>query len=93
LIYKNHVANGRNWIAFELLEDESIGARFTLFRASGKQTQEIQGGSGYCAQNQRRAHFGLGNADKVQKVEIRLPNGKTETIESPEVNKLHKVSG
>jgi hypothetical protein len=93
LIYKNHVAEGRNWIAFELPEDESIGARVTLFRAGGRQTQEIQGGSGYCSQNQRRAHFGLGKADKVEKVEIRLPDGKTETIESPEINKLHKISG
>lgn len=92
LIYKNHVKEGRNWIAFAFGNDDAIGTRITVFRGSSRQTQEIHGGSGYCAQNQRRAHFGLGETGKVDKVEIRFPDGETRVIDSPEINTLHKVS-
>ena len=32
-----------------------------------QQVQEVSGGSGFCAQNQRRLHFGLGKTPKVEK--------------------------
>ncbi|REJ77610.1 MAG: CRTAC1 family protein [Acidobacteria bacterium] len=91
LIYKNHVSDGRNWIAFAFENDDAIGARITVFRDKLMQTQEIHGGSGYCSQNQRRAHFGLGGTAKVEKVVIRYPSGETKVIESPEINKIHRV--
>jgi enediyne biosynthesis protein E4 len=53
--------------------------------------QEVSGGSGFCAQNQRRLHFGLGKTAGVDKVEIRWPSGKTQTIAAPLLNQRHKV--
>ena len=91
LIYKNHVKEDRNWIAFGFENDDAIGTRVTLYRDGRKQAQEIHGGSGYCAQNQRRAHFGLGNAGKVDKVEIRFADGSITVIESPKINTLHRI--
>ena len=38
----------------------AIGARVTVFWNGQQQVQEVSGGSGFCAQNQRRLHFGLG---------------------------------
>ncbi|HKV41813.1 MAG TPA: ASPIC/UnbV domain-containing protein, partial [Blastocatellia bacterium] len=69
----------------------AIGAEVRLFWAGQQQVQEVSGGSGFCAQNQRRIHFGLGKAARVDRVEIRWPSGKTQTIEDPDIGKVHKV--
>ncbi len=96
LIYKNNPAPGRNWVGFRLEGSESnhsaIGARVTLFWEGGRQVQEVYGGVGYCSQNQRRLHFGLGKADRVERAEIRWPSGKTTVIDAPAINQLHRIS-
>ena len=40
----------------------AIGAQVEVFWSGRQQVQEVSGGSGFCAQNQRRLHFGLGAA-------------------------------
>ena len=42
--------------------------------------QEIQAGGSYLSQNDTRLHFGLGNDEKIQSVEVRWSDGKTEQI-------------
>src|SRR5690606_4204630 len=83
LVYDNTVAPGRQWIAFELEGTASnrsaIGARVELQWGRRRQVQEVTGGSGFSSQNQRRLHFGLGQADAVDRVIIRWPSGRTET--------------
>ncbi|HET9219270.1 MAG TPA: CRTAC1 family protein [Terriglobia bacterium] len=95
LLYKNTVDPDAHWIAFELEGTESnrsaIGAQVRVFWNGQQQLQEVSGGSGFCAQNQRRLHFGLGKAASVQRVEIRWPSGKTQTIRTPQTNAIHKV--
>jgi hypothetical protein len=95
LLYKNTVAPDNKWIAFELEGSTSnrsaIGAQVRVFWNGQRQAQEVTGGSGFCAQNQRRLHFGLGKNANVDRVEIRWPSGKTQTISAPEVNKIHKL--
>jgi hypothetical protein len=95
LVYDNTVAPGRQWIAFELEGTASnrsaIGARVELQWGRRRQVQEVTGGSGFSSQNQRRLHFGLGQADAVDRVIIRWPSGRTETIEAPAVGQIHRV--
>ncbi len=69
----------------------AIGTQVRVFRNDQQQLQEVSGGSGYCAQNQRRLHFGLGKTENVEKVEIRWASGKKMIIENPELNKVHKI--
>ena len=85
LLYQNTVdARTIDWIEFELEGTASnrsaIGAQVRVFWNGQQQVQEVSGGSGFCAQNQRRLHFGLGKAASVDRVEIRWPSGKTQTI-------------
>ena len=53
--------------------------------------QEVSGGSGFCAQNQRRLHFGLGAAASVERVVIRWPSGKTQELKTVEPGRVHRV--
>lgn len=94
-LYRNQPAPGRNWIQFELEGGSSnrsaIGAAVTIYWKGQKQRQDVTGGIGFCSQNQRRLHFGLGNVDKIEKAEIKWPSGKVSTLSSPELNRLHKI--
>ncbi|MDT7540228.1 MAG: enediyne biosynthesis protein [Acidobacteriota bacterium] len=95
LVYKNTAAPENKWIDFELEGTESnrsaIGAEVRLFWNGEQQVQQVAGGSGFCAQDQRRLHFGLGKNPHVERAEIRWPSGKVQTIENPVVNQINKV--
>ncbi|HXM08408.1 MAG TPA: CRTAC1 family protein [Terriglobales bacterium] len=95
LVYKNTVASENEWIEFQLEGTKSnrsaIGAQITLFWNGQKQVQEVSGGSGFSAQNDRRLHFGLGKNPRIEKAVIRWPSGKVQTIEQPAVHQLHTV--
>jgi hypothetical protein len=95
LIYKNTVSPENNWIDFDLegaaSNRSAIGTRVSVFWNGRIQAQEIYGGIGFCSENQRRLHFGLGKNAKIEKVEIRWSSGKTQTIENPQINKINKL--
>jgi enediyne biosynthesis protein E4 len=100
LLYKNTVAPENQWIEFELegtgsshggSNRSAIGAQVTLFWNGQQQVQEVSGGSGFAAQNDRRLHFGLGRNPHIEKAVIRWPSGKVQTIENPAANQLDKM--
>jgi hypothetical protein len=95
LVYKNTVRPENGWIEFELegaaSNRSSIGAQVTLYWDGRRQLQEVSGGSGFAAQNQRRLHFGLGRSERAEKAVIRWPSGKIQTIDQPAIRQLHKL--
>ena len=95
LVYKNTVAPDNKWIGFQLegmaSNRSAIGARVTLHWNGQQQVQEVSGGSGFCAQNMRPLHFGLGQAARVDRVLIRWPSGKMQTLEQPGVGQVHQL--
>jgi hypothetical protein len=104
LLYRNDVAKGRDWIAFDLeggcregapqgpcSNRSAIGAQVTVHWNGGLQLQEVSGGSGFSSQNARRLHFGLGPGAKVEKVVVRWPSGKTEEQKAPRVRQIHAL--
>jgi hypothetical protein len=95
LIYKNTVTPEYKWIEFALQGTASncsaIGAQVTVYWNGQQQRQEVSGGSGFAAQNDRRLHFGLGKDPHLQKAVIRWPSGKIQTIENPGVNQVLKI--
>jgi enediyne biosynthesis protein E4 len=95
LVYKNTVAPENMWIAFELeggtSNKSAIGAEVRLFFGGRQQVQQVSGGSGFCSQNQRRLHFGLGTDARIEKAEIKWPSGKTQIVDKPSPGQVHKI--
>jgi hypothetical protein len=95
LIYKNNVTPENKWIDFDLegaaSNRSAIGAEVRLFWNGHQQVQQVSGGSGFCSQNQRRLHFGLGKNPQIEKAEIRWPSGKIDTIEHPAAGQVYKI--
>jgi len=64
----------------------AIGTRLALMTGQRRQIRDIQSGSSYLAQNDLRAHFGLGESRQSERLEIRWPGGMTETVENLPAN-------
>jgi len=95
LVYKNTVTPENKWIGFDLegtvSNRSAIGAEVSLYWNGQHQMQVVSGGTGFCSENQRPLHFGLGRDPRIEKAVIRWPSGKVQTIDQPGVNQVHKI--
>jgi enediyne biosynthesis protein E4 len=97
LLYKNKTTPDHRWVSVSLegvtSNRSAIGASVTAYFAGQKQTQVVTGGIGFCAQNQRPLHFGLGKTEKLEKLEIRWPSGTIQTLDGASLppGQIHRV--
>jgi hypothetical protein len=96
LLYRNASrAMGSHWVAFKLIGTRSnrsaIGAEVTVEFGGVRQRQVVDGGSGFCSQNDRRLHFGLGD-NSVERVTIRWPSGTVKVLTGLKTDELHVIT-
>jgi enediyne biosynthesis protein E4 len=95
MVLRNRGIAGRHWVSFELAGVRSnrlaIGARLKVTAGGVTQTDEIHSGTSYLSQSDLRLHFGLGEATKIDSLEIRWPSGKIETIKDLQADKFYAV--
>jgi len=81
-LLRNDTAGGR-WITMRLegtaSNRDAIGAHVTIEAAGTRQIAEVRSGGSYLSHNDVRVHFGLGDRMKVDRLQIRWPNGRIET--------------
>jgi len=65
-------------------KDPSAGTPLT-------QIDEVRSCNGYYSASDLRIHFGLGEAKKVDLVEIRWPSGTVDTLKDLDVNRLYVI--
>jgi len=91
----NDGGNAANALLVQVLGTTSnrsgIGTRLTLTTSGRQQVREIVSGSSYLAQNDLRAHFGLGRAERAERLEIRWPDGSIEVVENLPANHVVTV--
>jgi hypothetical protein len=87
-----------NWISLQLIGDpakqtprDAIGSVVFCEAGGFRQRGEVASGRSYVSQSDLRVHFGLGAAERVDKLDIRWSNGKSETVVIPAVNKFYTV--
>jgi hypothetical protein len=59
---------------------DAIGAVARLKVGGRTITRQLTAGDGYAASNERQLVFGLGQAEKIDQLEIRWPSGKKQTF-------------
>jgi len=94
LLYRN--ATGvAHWIELKLVGTRSnrsaIGAEVTAEIGPGRQRQVVDGGSGFCSQNDRRLHFGLGT-QRLGRVTIRWPSGTEQVVNGLTIDHLSVIT-
>ena len=78
------------WLKIELRGTSSnrdaIGARVRVKAGGQTWTQWNDGKSGYLTQSSMPLYFGLGDAERIDSVEVLWPSGKAQTVPPPKVN-------
>jgi hypothetical protein len=65
-----------------------VGARIRVTTAARTQMRDVKAGSSYLSQNDLRAHFGLGSAATVDRIEVLWPTGESDTVKSVAANQI-----
>jgi hypothetical protein len=91
----NQVKSGNHWIAFKTAGSKSnrdgIGAKIRVKAGGRILVDEVRSGSSYDSNNDMRVHFGLGQNDKVDWVEVRWPSGLTEKFSGLHVDGIQNL--
>jgi hypothetical protein len=95
MILRNDDESHNHWITVQLLGTRSnrlaLGAKVRVVSGALSQIDEIRSGGSYLSQNDLRLHFGLGGADKVDRLEIRWPSGATQTLQNLACDRFYTV--
>ncbi len=92
----NQVRSANHWVAFRTFGARSnrdgIGARITVKVGARMLVDEVRSGSSYSSSSDMRVHFGLGQTDKIDFVQVRWPSGLTERFENRPVDSIHDLT-
>ena len=81
-LYRNDQLSGNHSIRFRLIGTKSnrdaIGAQVRIYSAGAIQSRLVKSGSSYLSQSELPVTFGLGQRDKIDRVVIDWPSGRTE---------------
>jgi enediyne biosynthesis protein E4 len=84
-----------HWISFALEGSKrnrlALNARVKTTAGDLVQTGEVLSGGSYLSQNDLRIHFGLGSRERVDRVEILWPDGKTEVRTNLAADHLYNI--
>ena len=95
-LLRNLCVSGDDWLEIKLegtaSNRDGIGARINVVVGNGSLIREVAAGSSQMGQNMLAAHFGLGEARRVDSVSIRWPSGKVQVLENVAVNQRITVT-
>jgi hypothetical protein len=91
LLLHNETRTPFHWSRIRLLNRHGSPAMNAVAKVTVggvSQFREVRSGSTYCSQNEFDLHFGLGNASKIETLEIRFLGGKTITAHDVPADKV-----
>jgi hypothetical protein len=96
VILRNRGGNGNHWLAIELKGTRSnrdgIGAKVRIVLGEGREQHVTASTAGsFASSNDRRVHFGLGDAVKVASVEVTWPTGAVERLENVAADQILRI--
>ena len=94
-VYRNDISTG-NRVTIELRGRQSntfgVGARLRLKSESGWQTRMLTLARGYESGCEPVVHFGLGDDESIERLEISWPGGAKQVLENLPVNHRHTIT-
>ena len=95
-LYRNDQLAGNRSIRFHLVGTKSnrdaIGARVRVFVAGITQSRMVKGGSSYLSQSELPVTFGLEKRDRVDRVVIDWPSGRTEEFKNLSAGRTYECT-
>jgi hypothetical protein len=95
-LLRNVVKNNNHWIALHLIGGpksprDAIGAKVFVTTGAVRQRADVFSGGSYGSSSDQRVHFGLGQSDKIDKIEIHWPSGFKQELSVPSVDRVFTV--
>ena len=93
-VMKNNLPTNNNWIGLHIHDvtgQPADGAIVKLFARNRRDIKQLVTGDSFTAQHPSTVHFGLGDSDSVDRLEIHWPSGKTKSLNQPEIRKYHTI--
>jgi hypothetical protein len=83
-IWMNRSANSNHWILINLVgtvsNRDGLGSRIKIVTTEGAQYNHATTSVGYGSSSDKRVHFGLGRATKVDRIEVSWPSGSKQIV-------------
>lgn len=86
-VLRNVTKTAGHWVSLKLVGDpakksprDATGAIVYLTTGNLRQRQDVISGGGFASQNDRRLHFGLGAATRIDRLDIKWPGGANESV-------------
>jgi hypothetical protein len=96
ILLKNNCNNRNNYfkctLKGEISNSYAIGARLTLWGGNDIQIRQVGSQSSYLSQNSNVQHFGLGEIDKIDSLEIIWPSGRRQVLKDLSSNQHILIS-
>jgi hypothetical protein len=94
-VFHNQIGSRKSWVAVEPAEGAGgatvLGTRVRVTAAGRAQTQTYRVSPSYASGSLVPLHFGLGDAGTVEEIEVRWPDGKTQTFRGVPARKTYRV--
>lgn len=94
VLFRNDQLAGNRSIRFELqgkkCNRDAIGASVGIFIGDQHQSRLVRGGSSYLSQSELPVTFGVGKREKIDRVVIAWPSGRTEEYKDLQAGRAYK---
>ena len=91
-LLRNNGGNRQNWLQIRLTatkgSPDAIGTRVKITTAKLTQTREVRSGDGYLSQQDLTLHFGIGDYEQVDSIEVRWQSGTKQILGSVSANQM-----
>ena len=95
-LFRNDQVSGNHSIRFRLIGTKSnrdaIGARVRIFAGGVAQMRMVRSGSSYLSQSELPLTFGLGKRDRIDRVVLEWPSGRSEEFKDLAAGKTYEVT-
>jgi enediyne biosynthesis protein E4 len=95
-LYRNDQTGGNRSVRFKLVGTKSnrdaIGASVKIYYQGQVQTRVVHSGSSYLSQSELPVTFGVGKFDRIDKVVVDWPSGKSEDFAKVEAGKSYTIT-
>ncbi len=93
VLLRNVSLDKNHWLDLKLVGGpksprDAVGSTVYLTANGMKQREDVISGGSYLSTNDPRPHFGLGQATKIDDVEVHWPSGKVEHFTVPNVDRI-----
>ncbi len=93
-LFRNDQSAGNRSIRFKLVGTKSnrdaIGATVRIYHGGGQQMRMIRSGSSYLSQSELAATFGVGHRDKIERMTISWPSGRSDEFKNLQTGKSYR---